>query len=167
MPSEANADWESFPNVLAMAVPTPLQLTGFAEYGKALDTARTRTHLTSHARTNIPWIRKDLRRDQDEVEKAKAKAKAKVKATPKAKAKARARAKEKERKAKAKANVAKATPPQRNLMRKDGQQNNGKNGKPDPLPSVDTQTTDQRFSPSKKENGVKSTPKPENVKVVT
>ena len=162
MPSEVNADWESFPNVLVMAVLTPLQLMGFAEYGKALDTARTRTHLTSHARTNILWIRKDLKKGQDEVEKAKVKVKVKAE-----KAREKVRAKEKERKAKAKANVAKATPPQRNLRRKDGQQNNGKNGKPDPLPSVDTPTTDQRFSPSRKENGVKSTPKPENVKVVT
>ena len=165
MPSEVNADWGSFPNVLVMAVLTPLQLMGFAEYGKALDTARTRTHLTSHARTNIPWIRKDLKKDQDGVEKAKAKVKVKAeKAREKVE---KVRAKEKGRKAKAKANVAKATPPQRNLRRKDGQQNNGKNGKPDPLPSVDTPTTDQRFSPSKKENGVKTTPKPENVKVVT
>ena len=167
MPSEANADWESFPNVLAMAVPTPLQLTGFAEYGKALDTARTRTHLTSHARTNIPWIRKDLRRDQDEVEKAKAKAKAKVKATPKAKAKARARAKEKERKAKAKANVAKVTQPQHSPKRKSGQQNNGRNGKPDLLLSADIPPTNQKSFRSKKENGVKTTPRPENAKVAT
>ena len=161
MPSEVNADWESFPNVLVMAVLTPLQLMGFAEYGKALDTARTRTHLTSHARTNIPWIRKDLRRDQDEVEKAK------VKAKVKAKPKARARAKEKERKAKAKANVAKVMLPQHSLKRKSGQQNSGRNGKPDLLLSTDIPTTDQRFSRSKKENGVKTTPRPESAKVAT
>ena len=146
-----------------MAVSMPSPLMEFAEFGKVLDTARTRMHLINHAHTNILWIQTDLRKDQDEVEKAKVKEK--VKAEPKARA--RARAKEKERKAKAKANVAKATPPQHNLRRKDGQQNSGKNGKPDPLPSVDTPTTDQRFSLSKKENGVKTTPKPENVKVVT
>ena len=149
--------------IVLMVASTPSPLMEFAGSGKVLDIAKTEVHLTNHARTNIPWIRKDLRRDQDEVEKAKVKAK--VKAKPKAKA--RARAKEKERKAKAKANVARVTLPQHSLKRKSGQRNSGRNGKPDLLLSTDIPTTDQRFSRSKKENGVKITPRPENAKVAT
>ena len=60
-----------------------------------MDTVRTKMLPTSHARTNTPWTKKDLRRDQDE--RAKEKAKAKVEPKAKAKARTEARAKEKEK----------------------------------------------------------------------
>ena len=152
-PSEESADWASFPTVLIMAAPMPSPTMEFAEYGKALGTARTKMPPINDARTSIPWIRKDLKRDQDVA--GKAEAKAKVRAKPKAKA--RARGKEKERKAKAKerASVAKVMLPQHSL-------NNGRTGNPE-LPLSRNQTC----SRSKKENGVKNTPRPESAKVAT
>ena len=125
---------------------------------------KTEVHPTNHARTRIPWTRKVLKRERD----AKAKVRAKAKVEPKAKAKARteARAKEKE-KEKAKASVARVTLPPQNLKRKSGRRQNGRNGMPDLTLPVDIPPTDQPFSQSKMENGVKITPKPENAKVAT
>ena len=130
MPSEENADWELSLTAAPMVESMPSLLMEFAEFGKALDTVRTRMHHTNHARTNIPWTRKVLRRDQ--VERAKVRAKAKVEP----RAKARAKEKERKAKAKAKANAERVTLPPQSLKKDSGQHHNGRNGKQDlPLPA--------------------------------
>ena len=166
MPSEENADWELSLTAAPMVESMPSLLMEFAEFGKALDTVRTRMHHTNHARTNIPWTKRVLRRDQ--VERAKVRAKAKVEPRAKAKAKARTkvRAKEKE-KEKDRASAARATLPLLNLKRKSGPRQNGRHGTPGLTLPVDIPPTDQPFSQSKMESGVKITPKPENAKVAT
>ena len=150
--------------IVLMVASTPSPLMEFAGSGKVLDIAKTEVHHTNHARTNIPWIRKDLKRDQDE--RAKVKAKAKVEPKAKAKARTEERAKEKE-KEKAKASVARATLLPQNLKRKGGRRQNGRNGMPDLTLPVDIQPIDQTFSRSKTESGAKTTPKRENAKVAT